>query len=167
MEIQHTVLSIDPGAKGAMTVIMGDWILEYAQLPSKTRLVSRTRKTYFDTWAFKDLVIAWQKKHGFRWAALESVHSSPQMGVASSFSFGQNYGQIKGVLAALNIHTRGVEPNLWKPRLGLSSDKSKSIAKASEIFRNFAFPNEATAEAALIGWFEQRQLANLTVDVMT
>ena len=147
-------------------MICGDKLLAQAKLPTYTRLVSRTRKVYFDSQSLRDTIILWRKLYNFRWAAVESVHASPQMGVSSSFDFGHTFGLIKGVCEGLGIAIRGVEPNLWKTRLGLSADKNKSIDRASEIF-GAEFINEATAEAALIGWFENRRLNELTVDVMT
>lgn len=148
-----------------MAVTCGDVLLAQSKLPTYTRLVSRSRRTYFDSAALRDKIIEWRNLYGFRWAAVESVHASPQMGVSSSFDFGHTFGLIKGVLDGLGITIRGVEPNVWKPRLGLSSDKNKSLVKAGEIF-NAAFNCEATAEAAMIGWFEQTRLHNSTEDVM-
>jgi crossover junction endodeoxyribonuclease RuvC len=45
-------------------------------------------------------------------AVVERVASMPKQGVASTFKFGQSYGAVRGVLAALQIRTHLVAPSL-------------------------------------------------------
>lgn len=45
---------------------------------------------------------------------LEDVHSSPQQGVVSAFSFGDNFGGWKAALTVLEIQYKLVAPQLWQ-----------------------------------------------------
>jgi len=94
-----------------------------------------------------------------RAVVMEHVASSPKMGVTSAFRFGQGFGVLQGVLAALGHTPRLVYPNVWKTSLNLSSDKSKSTAAAitlfpewSDTFRRGA-KSADLAEAALIAYY--------------
>lgn len=148
-------------------MIAGDTILATAKVPTYTRLVSRTRKVFIDSHELKKLIEGWKHEFGFRWCAIESVHASPQMGRTSAFSFGHTFGLILGILEGIGgIKVNGVEPSVWKPRMGLSQDKERSLARYAEIFGEKT-ADDGIAEAALIGHFAQRQLNNSTVDVMT
>jgi hypothetical protein len=63
-------------------------------------------------------------------AVLERVHSSPQMGVTSAFTFGQGYGRIEATLAALGIPHDLVTPQKWQAELGCMSGGDKNVTKA-------------------------------------
>lgn len=73
-------------------------------------------------------------KHQNAFAILERVHSSPQMGVSSAFSFGQNFGFIQGLLAAYYVPFELVLPQKWKKFYGITADKNTSIDCAQRLF---------------------------------
>jgi hypothetical protein len=50
--------------------------------------------------------------------------------VSSTFKFGTAYGAIIGILAALEIRTSLVTPQVWKKHFRLDSDKEKGRALA-------------------------------------
>lgn len=86
---------------------------------------------------------------------VESVHSMPRQGVASSFSFGASFGTVLGVLGALEIPYRLVSPTVWKKHFSLNSDKEKSRAEALRLWpaRHDLFKrrrDEGRSEAALL-----------------
>ena len=57
---------------------------------------------------------------------LEKVHSMPGQGVASTFTFGQGYGQLQGVIAALGLSCIEVIPNRWMKVIGtMPKDKAE------------------------------------------
>jgi hypothetical protein len=148
-------------------VVADNKVLATSKVPTYSRLVSRTRKVYVDTYALTKLIEGWKHEFDFRWCAIESVHASPQMGKTSAFSFGHTFGLLLGVLGGVKIsHVKGIEPSVWKPRLGLSQDKQKSLDKYKEIF-DIETKNDGEAEAALIGYFAQRQLNSQVVDAMS
>lgn len=97
-------------------------------------------------------------------AVLERVHSSPQMGVASSFSFGENFGFIQGLLQANAIPYELVLPQKWKKYFGATADKNTSISIAGRLFPSVdlrATPrckkaHDGKAEAILLAVYSKR-----------
>ncbi len=69
-----------------------------------------------------------------RVAWVEEVHSSPEQGVVSVFSFGEAFGILQGILAAFSIPVQTVRPEMWKRRMGVTSDKDTSRQKADLLF---------------------------------
>lgn len=68
-------------------------------------------------------------------AKVESVHSMPGQGVASTFKFGRSFGTILGVLGALGIEVELVTPQRWKKKHGLvKKEKDASRILAAELF---------------------------------
>ena len=46
-------------------------------------------------------------------AIIEAVHSFPGQGVASTFKFGNNFGQWQGILSAMAVPYIQVSPQKW------------------------------------------------------
>jgi hypothetical protein len=69
-------------------------------------------------------------------AVLEKVHSSPQMGVASSFTFGVQFGRCRMALAAAAIPFDLVSPQKWQRLLNCFSEGDKAVTKirAAQLF---------------------------------
>lgn len=89
---------------------------------------------------------------------LEKVTSSPQMGVVSSFRFGESYGVVQGVLAALGVRRFNVTPQVWKGAAGLiGTSKKESIKKAEELLGIRGLKNDE-ADAAIMAWYGFRFL---------
>jgi hypothetical protein len=63
-------------------------------------------------------------------AVLEKVHSSPQMGVTSAFTFGLGYGRCRMALTAARIPYDELTPQTWQRRLGGLSGGDKRLLKA-------------------------------------
>ena len=95
----------------------------------------------------------------------EQVHSMPQEGVSSSFSFGRGVGQWEGIISALQLPIEYVTPQVWKKALGLGHDKNASILKAQQLLPAAApfltlVKHDGRAEACLIAeYFRRRALA--------
>jgi hypothetical protein len=76
---------------------------------------------------------------------------------SSAFNFGQNYGQILGVLAALEVPYTLVRPQAWQKSLSLGTStgmsktewKNKLKAKAQQLYPNIKI-TLSTADACLI-----------------
>lgn len=64
-------------------------------------------------------------------AYVEEVHSHPRQGVASTFTFGVNYGKILGILKAFGIEPKLVRPGEWKKELGVLLPKEQKINDAN------------------------------------
>ena len=61
---------------------------------------------------------------------VESVHSMPSQGVASSFKFGAAFGGAISIAERLHCTWHLVTPQVWKKALKLDSDKKKSLELA-------------------------------------
>ena len=92
---------------------------------------------------------------------VEEVHSMPHQGVRSMFTFGNGYGQILGILEALEVKYELVTPNCWKKYVGVTHDKKTSIVKAQKLFPDVSLlptskcrvPDDGLAEALLIAYY--------------
>jgi crossover junction endodeoxyribonuclease RuvC len=91
-------------------------------------------------------------------AYLESVSSSPQMGVVSSFSFGRGYGNLEMALTAAGIPFERVRPQVWQKALGCMTKGNKNVSKskAQELFPDRKVTH-ATADALLIAYYGTKQ----------
>ena len=90
-------------------------------------------------------------------AMLELVHSSPQMGVKSAFTFGEGYGRIQAVLTALRVPYERIRPQAWQKAMGCltKGDKNVSKRRAQELFPTLKVTH-ATADALLIAEYNRR-----------
>jgi hypothetical protein len=90
-------------------------------------------------------------------ALIELVHSSPQMGVKSAFTFGEGYGRLQMALTALGVPYERIRPAVWQKAMGCltKGDKNVSKRRAQELFPNLRITH-ATADALLIAEFNRR-----------
>jgi crossover junction endodeoxyribonuclease RuvC len=75
---------------------------------------------------------------------IEKVGAMPGQGVTSMFTFGNNYGQIIGVVAALGLTYETARPQEWqkqfhKGQLKTLKPKEKSLKAAKELFPKLSF----------------------------
>ncbi len=95
-------------------------------------------------------------------AVNELVHSSPQMGVKSAFTFGRSYGFLRGVLAANHISYVEVRPQAWQKAMGCLTKGDKNVTKA---LAQQLYPSEivthATADALLLATYCRRHHKDL------
>ena len=142
----------DPGAKGAVAFVdpKRGWLYLH-DLPVTKRTGSSRVITEADGIRLASLV----KFHNPLHLYLEKVSSSPQMGVAGAFSFGDNYGTIKGVHSALDVPMSFVAPQTWKANLKVPADKKEALARARQLMPGCSelFTRADKAEAALIALY--------------
>jgi crossover junction endodeoxyribonuclease RuvC len=66
---------------------------------------------------------------------VEQVNAMPGQGVTSMFNFGQTFGAIKGICAALNLPIFFVRPSKWKKHFELiNASKDSSRTRAIEMY---------------------------------
>ena len=90
---------------------------------------------------------------------IEQVSAMPGQGVTSMFNFGQSFGILKGICAAMRLPMYFIRPAKWKKYFNLiNAEKDASRTRAIEIFPYFS--NELAkkkdtnkAEAILIASF--------------
>jgi len=121
-------LGIDPGVSGAWVVINQSCKIEKLGL-------WEDRRNLFESVCCTC---------GIQLAAIERVHSMPRQGVASTFTFGQNYGWWLGALDVIKIPYERVPPMRWQ----------KSVLDVAVQKKTMPKPNETEAEAG------KRQAAN-------
>lgn len=98
-------------------------------------------------------------------ACIEQVHAMPKQGVTSTFSFGEGFGWLKGVMDALGISYQEVPPQKWKREFGLNSDKQTSIQVCKRLFpdadlrpsEKCRVDNDGMAEALLMAEYARRK----------
>lgn len=105
---REVYVGIDPGAKGYVCVW---WVAgrEYEHCPIA------------DTDNLKKLLH--EVAQCYAVAAIESVHSMPRQGVATTFTFGKNYGIVLGMLMAYGIPYVEVAPRVWQKEMWSPGDK--------------------------------------------
>ena len=70
---------------------------------------------------------------------IEQVSAMPGQGVTSMFNFGQSFGILKGICAAMQLPMFFVRPAKWKKYFNLiNSEKDASRTRAIEIFPYFS-----------------------------
>ena len=142
-------IGIDPGKDGALAMIDEDGNVCGIFPFSEVAYVS----------------ICYQMKGKCK-CALERVSARPGQGTVSMFSFGENYGFIRGILEAFNIPYETVRPQKWKKEFGLTSDKKQSIATAHRLFPGVDLrkserckkDHDGMAEAVLLGEWARRNM---------
>lgn len=98
---------------------------------------------------------------------LESVHSMPKQGVASSFTFGEGLGIWKGIIGTLGFTLEMPSPQRWKKEMlaDQGKDKSASRYKAIQLFPQLAaqlsrVKDDGRAEALLMADYGRRLRGN-------
>ena len=127
------IFGIDPGLSGALAILDEKKIFEVIDLPTmsdgkknKKQLNSAHLSKYIQS-----NIIDLNKSA----VVVEQVNAMPGQGVTSMFNFGQTFGAIKGVCAALGLPIFFVRPSKWKKHFELiNSSKDSSRTKAIEMY---------------------------------
>jgi len=127
------VIGIDPGLNGAIAVLQDNKVKEIFDVPvmpegkknkrqlNSAQLVKLLKDIISDS---KEVVVI-----------VENVSAMPGQGVTSMFNFGQTFGAIKGICAALGLPIFFVRPAKWKKHFDLiNSSKDASRTKAIEMY---------------------------------
>ena len=129
------IIGIDPGIKGAICILKNGKILDVFDMPimpvgKKNKSQVNASQIYNE---IQKVVINVDKKD-IR-VVIEQVSAMPGQGVTSMFNFGQTFGSIKGICAALNLPIFYVRPAKWKKHFELiNSSKDASRTKVIEMY---------------------------------
>ena len=157
------IVGIDPGLSGAIALLdPDDATIRIVDMPTNEFATSTKNKTEVDPYG----IVAELQQDTVEHVYLEEVFSSPQMGVTSSFNFGEGKGMIRGVLAALGIPLTQVKPQRWKKDMRVPADKKAAVMRASQLIPGaaplFKGPRggvyDGRAEAALIALYAAMEL---------
>jgi len=127
------VVGIDPGLSGAIAILENNKVLNIFDMPvmaegkkNKRQLNSAQLVNIIKDNTKPDVEIA---------VVVEQVNAMPGQGVTSMFNFGQTFGAIKGVCAALELPIFFVRPSKWKKHFELiNSSKDSSRTKVIEMY---------------------------------
>ena len=133
------IIGIDPGISGSICFFEDGKILEVIEMPTMTE-GKKNKKQVNGVQIYNELSkrINNTENQDTR-VIIEQVSAMPGQGVTSMFNFGQSFGIIKGVCAAMQLPMFFVRPAKWKKYFSLiNSQKDASRTRAIEIFPYFS-----------------------------
>ena len=129
------IIGIDPGISGAICFFENGEVKEIIEMPTMAD-GKKNKKQINGTQIYNEIlrrIRNFSKKDIF--VVIEQVSAMPGQGVTSMFNFGQTFGAIKGVCAALELPIFFVRPSKWKKHFELiNSSKDSSRTKAIEMY---------------------------------
>ena len=133
------IIGIDPGITGSICFFEDGKIIDVIEMPNMAegkknkRQVNGAQIYHEISKRIKNL-----EKKNIK-VIIEQVAAMPGQGVTSMFNFGQSFGVLKGICAAMQIPMYFVRPAKWKKYFNLiNSEKDASRTKAIEIFPHFS-----------------------------
>ena len=128
------IIGIDPGLSGAIAILENNKVLNIFDIPVMTE--GKKNKRQLNSALLVNLLKENINKEEEEVAVVvEQVNAMPGQGVTSMFNFGQTFGAIKGICAALEFPIYFVRPSKWKKHFELiNSSKDSSRTKAIEMY---------------------------------
>jgi len=161
-------IGIDPGAKGAISAVLGDgnfWDTQDMPITPKTTGKGNETNAYLLTNIIKDMT----EDHSYMDVniGVEAVSAMPRQGVTGVFSFGRSLGVIEGVLAGLGFSIAFFRPQAWKKVHGLigkEKDQARTLVigkwpAQAKLFKRIK--DQGRADALLIAETLRLQSLNL------
>jgi len=140
------IFGIDPGVSGAICALRYGKIIEVYEMP--TMIDGKKNKRQVNgaevTNILKEVINTNLNINGGKdeeevKVVVEHVTAMPGQGVTSMFNFGQSFGVIKGICAALKLPIYFVRPTKWKKHFNLiKTNKDASRTKVIEIYPNIS-----------------------------
>ena len=127
------IIGIDPGLSGGIAVLENNKVINIFDMPvmPEGKKNKRQLNSALLVSLIKDNVNANEEVI----VVVEQVNAMPGQGVTSMFNFGQTFGAIKGVCAALELPIFFVRPSKWKKHFELiNASKDSSRTKAIEMY---------------------------------
>ena len=127
------IIGIDPGLSGAIAILKDSKVLNLFDMPVMSE--GKKNKRQLNSAQLVNIIKKNTDKNDEIAVVVEQVNAMPGQGVTSMFNFGQTFGAIKGVCAALNLSIFFVRPSKWKKHFELiNSSKDSSRTKAIEMY---------------------------------
>ena len=127
------IFGIDPGVSGAISILDGKKVIEVFDMP--TMIDGKKNKKQVNGSQVANIIKERLNKESEIIVVVEHVNAMPGQGVTSMFNFGQSFGVIKGVCAALKLPIYFVRPTKWKKHFSLiKTNKDASRTKVIEIY---------------------------------
>lgn len=143
MRTTDAFIGIDPGVSGGISLV-SDSLSYGVPMPKTEADIAQVIRELRDS-------------HSAVFCLIEKVHAMPKQGVSSTFTFGKNYGFLRGCLSTLKVPFEDVTPRKWQQSLGCLSggDKNVTKQKAQQLFPELKITH-AIADALLIGEYGRR-----------
>ncbi len=126
------IIGIDPGLSGAIAVLENKKVLNIFDMPVMSE--GKKNKRQLNSALLVNLIKDNIKNEEVS-VVVEQVNAMPGQGVTSMFNFGQTFGAIKGICAALELPIFFVRPSKWKKHFELiNSSKDSSRTKVIEMY---------------------------------
>ena len=127
------IFGIDPGVSGAISVLENKKVIEIYDMP--TMIDGKKNKKQVNGSQVTNIIKERLDNNKEIIVVVEQVNAMPGQGVTSMFNFGQTFGAIKGICAALSLPIFFVRPAKWKKHFELiNSSKDASRTKAIEMY---------------------------------
>ena len=127
------IIGIDPGLSGAIAVLENNKVLNIFDIPVMSE--GKKNKRQLNSALMVNLLKENINKEEEVVVVVEQVNAMPGQGVTSMFNFGQTFGAIKGLCAALELPIFFVRPSKWKKYFELiNSSKDSSRTKVIEMY---------------------------------
>jgi crossover junction endodeoxyribonuclease RuvC len=127
------IIGIDPGINGAISIIENKKVLEVYDTP--TMIDGKKNKRQINSAQVTNIIKEILNKDKEVIVVVEQVNAMPGQGVSSMFNFGQSFGVIKGICAALGLPIYFVRPSKWKKYFNLiKTNKDASRTKVIEVY---------------------------------
>ena len=127
------IIGIDPGLSGAVAVLENNKVLNIYDMPVMSE--GKKNKRQLNSALLVDLIKENILENEEVIVVVEQVNAMPGQGVTSMFNFGQTFGAIKGISAALELPIFLVRPSKWKKYFELiNSSKDTRRKKDIEMY---------------------------------
>ena len=127
------IIGIDPGLSGAIAILEDNKVLQIFDMPVMAE--GKKNKRQLNSAQLVNIIKDNTQGSEEKAVVVEQVNAMPGQGVTSMFNFGQTFGAIKGICAALNLPVFFVRPTKWKKHFELiNSSKDSSRTKAIEMY---------------------------------
>ena len=127
------IVGIDPGLSGAIAILKENKVLGIFDMPVMAE--GKKNKKQLNSAQLVNILRENIQDKEESAVVVEQVNAMPGQGVTSMFNFGQTFGAIKGVCAALELPIFFVRPSKWKKHFELiNSSKDSSRTKVIEMY---------------------------------
>ena len=129
------IVGIDPGIAGAICFFSSGNVIDVIDMPTMAE-GKKNKKQVNGRQIYNEIMVIKNKFKNEKMSVIvEQVSAMPGQGVTSMFNFGQTFGAIKGVCAALNLPIFFVRPSKWKKYFELiNASKDSSRTKVIEMY---------------------------------
>ena len=137
------IFGIDPGVSGAVSILRNKSVLDVFEMP--TMIDGKKNKKQVNGSGLTNIIVNTIDLRNTEFKkdevviVVEHVNAMPGQGVTSMFNFGQSFGVIKGICAALKLPIYFVRPTKWKKHFNLiKTNKDASRTKVIEVYPNIS-----------------------------